>query len=59
MKTKKKPKLHFEQVPLKEVERLVDKKTASSAAGVAAYERPAAKTEPYSIPLAADRKKSR
>ena len=53
---KKKPKLHFEQVSLKEVAKLLEKKTIASAA---AFEPPARKTEPYHIPFAVNRKVSR
>lgn len=57
---KKKPKLHFEQVPLKKLGKLLEKKSAGSARdSELSVERPTLKTEPYSIALAVNSKTSR
>lgn len=57
---KKKPKLHFKQVPLKDVEKLRAKKTTGSVASPRLLvERPASKTEAYSIPFIVNTKESR
>lgn len=57
---KKTPKLHFEHVPLKHVKNLLQKAKEDRAEDAEmSVERPTLKTEPYSIALAVNSKKSR
>lgn len=54
---KKITKLHFKQIPLKDVETLLQNKRKGSANDAElSVERPTLKTEPYSIPLAVNGK---
>lgn len=60
MKKAKPVKSHFQQVRLKDVERLLAKDVARAAGDPElSAERPTRKTEPYSITLLAIRKASR
>ena len=60
MKKKKKTGLHFQQVPLKDLGRLLDRRALDSAKDPEmSVERPTLKSEPYSILLVVDSKKSR
>lgn len=57
---KKKPKRHFQQVSLKDLEKLRAKKTTDpDASPRVLVERPASKTEAYSIPFIVNTKESR
>jgi hypothetical protein len=52
--------LHFRQVPLKTLGKLLEKKSRSSAGdSELPVERPTLKTEPYSMPFAVQSKTSR
>lgn len=60
MKIKKRPKLHFQQVPLKDLEKLLGKRPVGSGKDAElSVRRSILKTEPYCIPLVVDSKRSR